>query len=392
MTDAMCTNLYLDAPHFIAEALKVATGPLSLDALVDAYDPPRPNDMRQLLAEHRSEDVKTNDDVKREVLSWAVGKINDQNTGAIDISVAEKGGAPRYALAEGVDADTLWIKEPYVDDDDELRVKNKPLIARPVFTGLFDAETGRLSHMTRQRSDKADRELRESMEANGWLPELPAIVDEHGVCIVGNSRIAIAEELGIEPRIKTVRFGDGEAADARRFALWQCSNIGAQVLSPADRKAVAQDLYGQGWSMQKIAELIKVSTMTVSRDLRGLTGLNPPPERGGRPRKSEPEEQPEPQEQADADDADVIDLNGHHQSPRIKRRGEAWEREQAERDETESPDDDDYAFESRMNDRVTRLVNEAKTPEQKRLLGDILVDAGKRLQTEAEMAGAGAKQ
>ena len=81
-----------------------------------------------------------------------------------------------------------------------------------------------------------------------------------------------------------------------RAALAIASNVGAKpLITAADRKKIAADLYGDGtkFSMTEIAELLKVSAMTVSRDLRGLTDVKPPKEKGGRPSKPKPEPTPE---------------------------------------------------------------------------------------------------
>jgi hypothetical protein len=98
--------------------------------------------------------------------------------------------------------------------------------------------------------------------------------------------------LGIEPVIVTVRFGEGDKGEAARVALAIASNVGAEKISAADRKKIAADLYGSGWSMAKIGELLKVATMTVSRDLRNLTMLNPP----DKPKRERPRKQPQPVE------------------------------------------------------------------------------------------------
>ena len=53
-----------------------------------------------------------------------------------------------------------------------------------------------------------------------------------------------------------------------------------------DRKKICADLYLSAWSMPKMAELLKVSSTTVWRDLQGFTDVKPPdPKRGGRPKK-----------------------------------------------------------------------------------------------------------
>jgi len=49
-----------------------------------------------------------------------------------------------------------------------------------------------------------DGELRDSMRTHGWIRSLPAIVDEDGNVLSGHRRMAVAEELGIEPVTTTL--------------------------------------------------------------------------------------------------------------------------------------------------------------------------------------------
>jgi IS30 family transposase len=117
-----------------------------------------------------------------------------------------------------------------------------------------------------------DTELRESLKAFGWVPEFPALADENGVVLVGNRRMKIARELGIEPVLETVNCGNGSEADARRFKLAIASNIGHQAMTASDRKRIAEHLYGkQEWTMQRIAEALNVSHQTIGRDLGDLS-------------------------------------------------------------------------------------------------------------------------
>jgi DNA-binding NarL/FixJ family response regulator len=112
-----------------------------------------------------------------------------------------------------------------------------------------------------------DDELRASLKAAGWNEHLPAIKDEDGNVIVGNRRMAIAEQEGIEPVIKVVTFGNGAEAQAARIRLANVSNIGAAPLTREDRLRQAERLYKSGLTMQAIAGMLGVSTDTVSRDL-----------------------------------------------------------------------------------------------------------------------------
>lgn len=78
------------------------------------------------------------------------------------------------------------------------------------------------------------KELNESIEASGWLPEFPAIYDESGVCVVGNRREAVAAELGIDQILKVIEFGD-PAGVAHRYQLAIASNVGATALLVSGR-------------------------------------------------------------------------------------------------------------------------------------------------------------
>ena len=100
----------------------------------------------------------------------------------------------------------------------------------------FNPQTGAFSDniraALRDRADAAYDELRESMATFGWVPELPALADERDVVLVGNRRMAIAMELGIDPVITHLVVGKGDAADARRFQIAIASNTGSKRLSP----------------------------------------------------------------------------------------------------------------------------------------------------------------
>ncbi len=273
-----------DAPRYVVAAL-TAHGPQDLDALADNYVPPKPNDMAELKSDYRNETLDAgridNHDVKQWLIENAITEINAGNNSpdhdGVIILDEESGG---YWLADGVNAN-------------QLQVGGEPLVRARALPDLFTPETGLWADNVRSFSTQGLKELRESMGQLGWLPELPGVKDENDVIIVGHRRDAVAKELGIEPVFKTVHFGEGVAADAAKAALAIASNVGAEKISPADRKKIAADLYGSGWSMAKIGELLKVATMTVSRDLSRINNVKPRPERGGRPRKK-PELKPEP--------------------------------------------------------------------------------------------------
>ena len=259
MTDIY--DLNDDAPRYIIEALMAVDRPLSSYDLADNYDPPKPNNMAELKSDCRNEtlgagriDIR---DVKQWLIENAITEINAGNNSpdhdGVIILDEESGG---YRLADGVDAN-------------QLQVGGEPLVRARALPDLFTPETGLWANNVRSFSAEGLKELCESMGQLGWLPELPGVKDENDVIIVGHRRDAVAKELGIEPVFKTVHFGEGVAADAAKAALAIASNVGAEKISPADRKKIAADLYGSGWSMAKIGELLKVAAITVSRDLRG---------------------------------------------------------------------------------------------------------------------------
>lgn len=147
-----------------------------------------------------------------------------------------------------------------------------------------------------RREFSDDSELCASLKTFGWHPELPALVDEHGAVLIGNRRLKIAEDQGINPVIKTITFGDGKEADVERLKLALLSNLGSAPFTPKDRKRIAEYLYGErGWTMARIGEALNVSQRQISSDLSNLevTSKLPREEKRGRP-KSEPKPPREP--------------------------------------------------------------------------------------------------
>jgi ParB-like chromosome segregation protein Spo0J len=119
-----------------------------------------------------------------------------------------------------------------------------------------------------------DGELRASMRKSGWLEQLPAYADENGVLVIGHRRMKIAKELKIEPVVKTITFGNGSDADAKRLELAIASNIGAAGLSKKERERVATLAYQHGYTQEQISKLLGVSQKTVSKDLNYTKGIN----------------------------------------------------------------------------------------------------------------------
>jgi hypothetical protein len=288
MTNKPIHDLEDDAPRFVIEALKaVAPEKVDVDALADSYDPPRPNNMteiRSMYNEGRDRDDRLDtDQTKSELIQDSVRLINALNREIADPVIELIGYS--YRLADGVDTAALVDRE------------GQPLIPQPVLAGLFDPETGAFAENIRTPNPEGYTELRESMKAFGWDPRRPAIQDENGVVIEGHRRLHVAAELGIEPKIITLTFGTGEAGDGARLKSALISNIGFERMTPSDRKAIAARLYqdGRGWRLDRIAETLNVSIMTISRDLRNLTSGKSTPDqpKRGRPRKQqEPDPKP----------------------------------------------------------------------------------------------------
>lgn len=117
----------------------------------------------------------------------------------------------------------------------------------------------------------SDDDLRESLRAYGYRSEHPVIQDENGVVLVGNRRLRIAKEEGIEPVIKIIKLGKGEDADIERVKIAVSSNVGGICTTTQDRKNFAIHLHNtQGWTQQQIAEAVGVSQRMVSKYLVNL--------------------------------------------------------------------------------------------------------------------------
>lgn len=139
----------------------------------------------------------------------------------------------------------------------QLRFQNKPLRARSdphaVLQDAFDRNKEGFIYQRKDELGSLD-DLRASMGALGWLESYPAIVDEHGEVLNGRRRIAVAKELGIEPVIKRIRFGEGDAADAQRYAVV----IAGNNLSSEDQALISKALLGnEKWDMPRLGEALR---------------------------------------------------------------------------------------------------------------------------------------
>src|SRR4051794_23519036 len=148
-----------------------------------------------------------------------------------------------------------------------------PAVSATISPQAIEPETPlRASGLPRFRdlrpADQGLDELRASMAAVGWSPQLPAIADETGELIVGHRRMRVARELGIEPRVVRITFGTGDEADAKRMRLAISSNLGSRPFSREERQKIARQLYSRGhWSLAAIAEVLQVSDSTICRDV-----------------------------------------------------------------------------------------------------------------------------
>ena len=148
--------------------------------------------------------------------------------------------------------------------------------------------TGTFASNIRATSKDDLDELRQLMRDFGWIDHHPAVIDENGVVIVGHRRLAVAKELGIEPKTVTVEFGHGDPADAERMRLALASNLGNKPLNAADRKRIATRLYGTGeWTQEAIARALNTAQANISRDLSEFIQMDKPKKsyrpKGGRP-------------------------------------------------------------------------------------------------------------
>lgn len=246
-----------------------APAALSFADLTQGYDHPVPSDLSRVRLHEKQPD-------DRSALNWIIRNAVIMLNGALVVD----GEMVSFAPGKGFD-DLEWASE-----------KSTRKVTRPEpdskFGDAFNPMSGPFSDNIREELGDLTQ-LRESMKAWGWLPEHPALADERGVVLVGHRRIKVAKELGIEPVIKTIKMGFGDAADAERFRLAIGSNLGAKKLSPNDRKRIAQQLYGADWRMEQIAEALTVTHKTISRDLEGFVPMSKPHRpKGGRPRKEEP--------------------------------------------------------------------------------------------------------
>jgi hypothetical protein len=218
-----------------------------------------------------------------------------------------------------VEGDRIFLTKPF----DELRYERRP-IARDVQSKFRDPfnplKADGFADNIRGNGKDDLTELSGSLQTFGWMKEFPAIQDERGVTLVGHRRLKVAEELGIEPVVKTMVLGQGDEADAYRLRLAIASNLGSKPFSEADKRRMAEYLYGEkGWTMVRIGEAIMVSVSQVSRILDGFPVPGKPPRpQGGRPKGSTGRSKRTP-ENRDFVEANHVAFGGSMSGPEIQR-------------------------------------------------------------------------
>jgi ParB-like chromosome segregation protein Spo0J len=258
------------ARHVASELDRAAPAALSLAELAATYRHPNPSDLARVRSVEHADDP----------VAWLIRQ-------AIE-SLMRRGKAGTVQIEQADGAFRLAV--PF----SELRFEGKRLVNlhddHAQFRAPFDPMTGQFAENIRTDKVAASKDgmedLRESMRAFGWVPEFPALRDKRGVFLTGHRRLKVAEELGIDPVIKTLDdLGDGDEHDARRLRIALASNVGFKPLSPTDRKAIAESLYADGWVMERIGQALNVSTMQVSNDLREFKPTVNSGSNRGRPRR-----------------------------------------------------------------------------------------------------------
>jgi ParB-like chromosome segregation protein Spo0J len=246
-------DLFSPVSHVAASLDKASPGALSRRVMADNYRHNNPGD----LARVRQHEGCNSD---REATQWLIDRAITELGTQVVINPDDT-----VQLAEGKTLRGMRYKRKRI----YAVINNHAHLGDP-----FNPMSGRFSENIRTRASLRDdnmEELRESLKSFGWVPEFPAIKDRRGVVLVGHRRLKAAEELGIEPVIKTLfDLGDGDEHDARRLRIAIASNVGFKPLTPTDRKSIAESLYLDGWTLTEIGEVCNVSAMTISRDLKGF--------------------------------------------------------------------------------------------------------------------------
>jgi ParB-like chromosome segregation protein Spo0J len=234
---------FLSVLRYVVTQLYYAAEPPGVEEMATAWMPVVTSDLSRVRG---VEGFDSDTEAKRFLIRCALDELKDQ-------VVSENGG---YRLAVPVEKLRYERKRVHLDD---------PPSPWPGGRGVIDkdkATFGRLTH----RGDL--KELRESMQAHGWLQELPALQDETGFTLVGNRRMAVAKELGIEPVIRRVKIeGTGDEKEARKMLLAIASNVAAKPFTKEHRQRLIEHYGMESWTQVEIARVLNVSQQTVSDDL-----------------------------------------------------------------------------------------------------------------------------
>lgn len=250
--------------HVATEMDGAAPAALSIEEMAVTYRHPNPADFARV---RMHEGCATDDEATIWLIRQAVAALRQRGkSGKAQIVGDARSG---YRFAEGITFEDLRYdrKKLERERDDHTRLGDP-------FNPMSGVFSENIRRGKQQPSKQADDELRESMRG-GWLPGHPAIIDERGVVIVGHRRLAMAEELGIDKKAETIRFGDGDAGDIERLRLALQSNLGTKPFSPSDRAEVAKYLTERGWTQASIGEALHVAQATISNDLRSRGVIKP---------------------------------------------------------------------------------------------------------------------
>lgn len=115
---------------------------------------------------------------------------------------------------------------------------------------------------------KDDTALRASLAA-GYLEHLPIVKDQYGAILVGSRRLQIAEELGIDPPVTTVKIQRGDEGDLQRLMYALLSNEGSKPYTADERKRIVHYLHqvAPDWNQQQIGDALRMSRQRVSQIL-----------------------------------------------------------------------------------------------------------------------------
>jgi ParB-like chromosome segregation protein Spo0J len=288
----------LSPVRHVVTVLEGATSPLTVEAMARTYKHPNPADYTRVRRHEKCEDDEA---AKRWLIRYALSELGAKqvevdSTGyrlKLPVEEIRVAGEPIYRHQEevipfhGIAAERL---RQYSKDD---RAKMRPVDYQGrEYTGSlgvrpYDPNGGIFTGNIRAREEDDLTELRESMKAFGWVPELPALEDERGVLLVGHRRMQVAKELGIDPEpfTKTIDLGQGTAADVRRLQIAIASNIGHRPMALVSRRRIAEYLCGERkWSLEQIAKALNVGKSTVGRDLARFPRAGNADKQAGNPR------------------------------------------------------------------------------------------------------------